>query len=122
MVGRAEAQALRLAALYAVMAESQTIEHEHLTAALALWDYAESSARFIFGDVTGDPVADRILDALQAAGEDGLTRTQIRNLFHRKKSKDEVDRGLALLLSMGRARREYEDTLGRPIERWWFLR
>jgi Protein of unknown function (DUF3987) len=40
VVGRAEAQALRLAALYAVMDESKTIEHEHLTAALALWDYA----------------------------------------------------------------------------------
>jgi hypothetical protein len=119
VVGRAEAQVLRLAALYAVMAESQTIELEHLKAALALWDYAEESARYIFGDATGDPVVDRILDALRAAGKDGLTRTEIRNLFGRHKSRDEIDRALALLSSMGRIRREYEPTGGRPTERWF---
>lgn len=119
VVGRAEAQVLRLAALYAVMAESQTIEHEHLKAALALWDYAEESARYIFGDATGDPVADRILDALRAAGKDGLTRTEIRNLFGRHKSRDEINRALALLSSMGRIRREYAPTGGRPTERWF---
>jgi hypothetical protein len=120
VVGRAEAQALRLAALYAVMDESKTIEHEHLTAALALWDYAEESARYIFGDATGDPVADRILDALRAAGKDGLTRKQIRDIFQRHKSKEEIDRALALLSSMGRVRRESEPTGGRSAERWFF--
>ena len=119
VVGRAEAQVLRLAAIYAVMNESQTIEREHLKAALALWDYAEESARYIFGDATGDPVADRILDALRAAGKDGLTRTEIRNLFGRHKSRDEIDRALALLSSMGCIRREYEPTEGRHTERWF---
>jgi hypothetical protein len=121
VVGRAEAQVLRLAAIYAVMNESQTIEREHLKAALALWDYAEESARYIFGDATGDPVADRILDALWAAGNDGLTRTEIRDIFKRHKSANEIDRALALLSSMGRIRRESEPTGGRPTERW-FLR
>src|SRR3712207_9587081 len=45
VVGRAEAQVVRLAALYAVMGESHGIEDEHLLAALALWDYSEKSAR-----------------------------------------------------------------------------
>src|SRR5215213_1583672 len=67
VVGRAEAQVLRLATLYAVMDESQTIEYEHLTAALALWEYAEESARYIFGDATGDPVADSLMEALRGA-------------------------------------------------------
>jgi hypothetical protein len=81
VVGRAEAQVVRLAALYAVMDESHTIEREHLSAALVVWDYAEASARYVFGDATGDPVADRIMEALRAAGKDGLTRTGIRDLF-----------------------------------------
>ncbi len=121
VVGRAEAQVVRLAALYAVMDESHSIEREHLLAALALWDYAEASARYIFGDATGDPVADRIIEALRVAGEDGLTRTQIRDLFKRHKSADVINPSLALLLRMSRIRRRSEYTGGRPTERW-FLR
>jgi hypothetical protein len=41
VVGRAEAQVMRLAALYAAMGESHEIEREHLLAALALWEYSE---------------------------------------------------------------------------------
>src|SRR5829696_5211712 len=39
VIGRAEAQVMRLAALYAVLDLSDDIEREHLMAALALWDY-----------------------------------------------------------------------------------
>ncbi len=49
---------MRLAAIYAIMDEVYGIEHEHLVAALALWEYADASARYIIGDATGDPVAD----------------------------------------------------------------
>jgi hypothetical protein len=119
VVGRAEAQALRLSALYAVTAGSGSIELEHLEAALALWDYAEESARYIFGDATGDSIADQILDALRAAGKEGLTRTQIRDLFKRHKSADLINRALDLLVSIGRIRRRSEATSGRPTERWF---
>src|SRR5215217_2529014 len=108
VVGRAEAQVVRLATLYAVMDESHTIELDHLNAALALWDYAEESARYIFGDATGDPVADQIAEALRATGQEGLTRTETRDLFKRHKSADRIDRALNLLLKTGRARRTLE--------------
>jgi len=119
VVGRAEAQVVRLAALYAVMDKSSLIEYEHLLAALALWSYAEESARYIFGDATGDPMADQIAEALRAAGQEGLTRTETRDLFKRHKSADRIDRALTLLLKTGRARRTSEDTGGRPTERWF---
>ena len=119
VVGRAEAQTLRLAALYAVMDESEVIEHEHLTAALALWSYAEESARYIFGDATGDPVADDITEALRAAGDEGLSRTEIRDLFGRHKSAERINQALGLLLKFGRAAKEQEQTGGRPTERWY---
>jgi hypothetical protein len=119
VVGRAESQVVRLAALYAVMNESRTIENEHLSAALALWNYAEASARYVFGDATGDPVADRIMEALRVVGKDGLTRTQIRDLFKRHKSSDVINPALSMLLRMSLIRRVSEDTGGRPTERWF---
>ncbi len=118
VTGRAEAQTLRLAALYAAMDQSAVIEREHLEAALALWDYAEESARYIFGDATGDPVADAILEALRNAGAGGLTRTEIRDLFKRHQSADRIDGALGELLGLGRVRHEREQTGGRPTERW----
>ena len=119
MVGRSEAQVIRLAALYAVMDESYEIEREHLLAALALWDYAEKSTRYIFGDATGDPVADQIVEGLRAVGKDGMTRTEISNLFGRNTSADRIPRALADLLKLGRVRRQREDTGGRAAERWF---
>jgi Protein of unknown function (DUF3987) len=119
VVGRAEAQVMRLAALYAVMDESHEIEREHLLAALALWDYSEQSARYIFGDATGDPVADQILSALRAAGKDGMTRTEISNLFKRNMSAERIAQALSLLLSARRVRRMTHKTGGRQAERWY---
>jgi hypothetical protein len=119
VVGRAEAQVVRLAALYAVMTESHEIRREHLLAALALWDYSEKSARYIFGDATGDPVADRIFSALRAAGKDGMTRTEISHLFGRNISSERIAQALSLLLGAGRLRRKTQKTGGRQAERWY---
>jgi hypothetical protein len=119
VVGRAEAQTLRLATLYAVMDESPSIEYEHLAAALALWSYAEESARYVFGDATGDPVADDIAEALRAAGDEGLSRTEIRDLFGRHKGADRINQALGLLQKLGRIHKEAVPTGGRPIEKWY---
>jgi hypothetical protein len=119
VVGRAEAQVMRLAALYAVMGESHEIEREHLLAALALWDYSEKSAQYIFGDATGDPIADQILSALRAVGKDGMTRTEISNLFRRNVSSERIAQALSLLLAAGRVRRKTQKTTGRQAERWY---
>ncbi len=119
VVGRAEAQVVRLATLYAVMGESHEIEREHLLAALALWDYSEKSARYIFGDATGDPLADQVLEGLRGAGPDGMTRTDISHLFGRNKSADRIARALSLLLGTGRVRRKTQKTGGRQAERWF---
>jgi hypothetical protein len=118
VTGRAEAQVMRIAAVYAVMDHSNTIEKEHLKAALAIWNYAESSASYIFGDATGDAVADRIMEALRA-NPDGLTRTDIRNLFKNNQNGNRIEQALALLLKVGRARSTSEASGGRPVERWF---
>jgi Protein of unknown function (DUF3987) len=115
--GRAEAQVLRLALVYAVLDRARAIAAEHLLAALAIWDFCEASARYIFGDALGNPVADRILQALRAA-PGGLTRTEIRDLFERNRSASEINVALTALEERGLAQRVSEVTAGRPIERW----
>jgi hypothetical protein len=121
VTGRAEAQVLRIAALFAVMDECEYIDREHLAAGLAIWQYAEDSARHIFGNAMGDSVADTILLALGAAGEDGMTRTQIRDLFGRNVKADRITPALTLLFKEGRLSVSRKSTGGRPVERW-FLR
>jgi Protein of unknown function (DUF3987) len=119
VIARAEAQVMRLAGLYALLDESSTIQPAHLCAALAVWDFCEESACYIFGDSLGDPVADEILAALRAAGSGGLTRTQIRDLFGRNKGSDEIGRALGVLLGQHLARSVAEQSGGRPVDRWF---
>jgi Protein of unknown function (DUF3987) len=119
IIARADAQTLRLALLYALLDQSHTIEHAHLEAALALWDYCEASARYIFGDFTGDPVADAILRALRNAGSDGMGRWEISNLFSRHASADKVQAALGKLLADGKTHRQMQTGKGRPREVWF---
>lgn len=118
MTARAEAQVMRLACIYALLDQSSVIRAAHLQAALALWDYYEASARYIFGNKLGDPVAETILSALQDNPK-GLSRTDIANLFSRHKHAGEIDRALARLVREGLARREQRKTGGRPEDRWF---
>jgi hypothetical protein len=118
---RAASQVLRLSLIYAQLDASQYIRKEHLLAALEVWRYCEESAAFIFGDASGDPIADTIIVALR--GEpNGLTRTEINNrILGRHRASAEIDRALLLLHRTGRARFEKEPTGGRPTERWFAM-
>jgi hypothetical protein len=95
-----------------------SIEEQHLRAALAVWDYAEASARYIFGDATGDDLADSIEEILSGSPE-GMTRAQIRDAFGRNKSSERIGAALGLLERHGRVSKETEQTGGRPAERWF---
>lgn len=117
ILGRAEAQVLRLSCLYAALDTSQSIEIPHLRAALAVWEYCEQSAAYIFGDKLGDPDADAILSALRSSPE-GLTRTQIRDLFARNLNANRLERALANIAARNLASFEMVSTGGRPAEIW----
>lgn len=121
VTSRAEAQVMRLATIYALLDSSPVIRKPHLLAALAVWDYAEASARFIFGDALGNPVADTLLRALRSSPE-GLTRTEIRDLFGRNLPAQGVSSALRDLHALGLVRKIREDTGGRPTERWVVIR
>lgn len=118
VTARAEAQVLRLSVLYAALDGSHVITDAHLLAGLAVWEYAERSARWIFGDAIGDVLADRILDALRQVPE-GLAKSAIHALLGRNQAAARVDGALGTLLSLGRVRREMQDAgHGRPQEVW----
>jgi len=95
------------------------IKRQHLEAAIAVWKYCEDSARFIFGQATGDRTADAILDALSEAGEQGLTKTQLSDLFSRKKQAVEINRALTLLQERGLINSRKEHTEGRSSLRYF---
>jgi hypothetical protein len=116
VLGRAEPYVLRLALLFALLDGEDVITAAHARAALAVWEYVEASARFVFGQASGDPVADRLLGELRSAPE-GLTRTAIRDLFSRH-STAQVDRALEELRESGAVVVEKVSTGGRPSEVW----
>lgn len=117
VTARGEAHVVRLALTYALLDRADVIRTEHLLAALALWEYCERSAAWIFGTATGDAVADRVMRELTLVPE-GLTRTEIRDLFKRHQSSERIGRGLALLESAGLVEQVDEVSGGRPVERW----
>jgi len=120
VTARAEAQVLRLSVLYAVLDVATEISLDHLKAALAVWDYCARSAKFIFGDALGDPVADHIHNTLKQNPE-GLNRTDIYHLFHKHTASARIEQALGLLQITGRARSEMRKTGGRPVETWWAI-
>ncbi len=93
------------------------VETCHLHAALAVWDYCLASARLFFDASPVDPTAQRIGEALDAAPE-GLTRTQIRGLFHGHVSTERIDLALEQLSSLGLINRRTETGRGRSSTLW----
>jgi hypothetical protein len=114
---RAEAQVLRLSAIYAALDSSSVVGLPHLQAALAVWDYCSTSASLLFGNSTGDPIADRICEALDQAPK-GLSRNQIRELFHGHVNCDRIDAALQQLVLLGAAGCHSQQTAGRPATLW----
>jgi hypothetical protein len=116
LLARAEAQVMRLSALYAILDQRHDIGLVHLKAALALWQFFEQSVVMIFGDSTGDPVADTILRAVRV--REGLTDTQISSLFGRHAAAARLDQAKGVLEAAGYIHCEETETVGRPTRTW----
>jgi len=119
VMGRAEAQVVRLALLYAVLDGAGHIRLEHLKAAVEVLWYAETSAAYIFGNNIGDPIADMVLAELQAAGGDGLAKTDLTLKFGRHPEQAaRLSRALGELVRGNRIVIETRPTEGRPETRY----
>ena len=118
IAARAEAHTIRLALLYALLDNDRQIQPVHLTAALALWNYALRSATWALERTSGDPLAHQIHAALRHALPEGLTRTQLRDLLHRNPTTHQLDQALAALADDGKITSQRVLTAGRPAELW----
>ena len=116
IIARGQPQVLRLALVYALADDEQFIGRVHLEAALEVWRYCAESARYIFGERTGDHVADRIMTELK---EGPQTRNQLREAFQRHKTSGEISAALTVLQLAGLVKMTMaEPTGGRPAEVW----
>ena len=113
---RAEAQVLRLSAIYAALDSTSVITLPYLQAALAVWDYCYASASLLFGMSTGDPIADRIREAIEASGQ--LSKSQIMRLFHGHVESDRIEAALETLVTSGALNPRSQPTGGRPSTHW----
>lgn len=113
VVARDQAQMLRLSVTFALLDGSNRIDVPHLTAAWAVWRYSRASAELIFGDSLGDPVADKIEQAVSEAGHDGLDRTAISGLFGRHVPAATRDKAINRLAVLDRIEIVSEVTAGR---------
>jgi DnaB-like helicase N terminal domain len=120
ILARGPAQVMRLAGIYAAVDKVKLIEIVHLKAALELWSYSVGSIDFIFGERLGDPDAERLLAALEAAGTEGLSQSKIqRQVFGNHKDAPSLSILFRRMLRAGLIRRDYTPSKGgRPACMW----
>ena len=88
-----------MASIFALADCNDMVDVEHLEAALAIWEFSSRSLKFMFGG-DSDPAADKLMVALKAAGERGLTKREITNgVFHKNKDTETIDSLLTKLLA-----------------------
>ncbi len=122
ILARAAAQALRLSLIYSLLDEREAeredpaIRAPHLLAALAVWDYCKSSALRIFGDATGDPIADRLLRAIKSGPH---TDTDLYEVLGKHQGdRNRKDHALDLLARLNRVHSMRTPTAGRYVREW----
>ena len=115
---RATPYARRAAMLYALADGESAVDVAHLEAAYALVGYARATAAHVLGTGTGDARLDKLIVALDAAGAQGLTRTQISNLYSGKLTRPQLDDVLAKAEALPGVTRTQVRGNGRPTDRW----
>ena len=111
IVNRAEAQTLRLALVYALLDGADHIAEPHLKAALAMWQYAQASALYIFQNQAADPLEEKVLKLL---GQKPLTATELHAALQRNVPKERLQPVLQHLEAQRKIRIWHEKTGGRP--------
>jgi hypothetical protein len=112
LLARGPAHVMRLAALFALLAQATAVDVPHLTAAAAWWDFVTDSVSIVFADRTGHPVADRIKAEMLPGTT--LSLTEIRDqIFSKHVAAGPLHDGLDLLRRLGEVEFGKESTSGR---------
>lgn len=121
LTARAEAQALRLSVLYAGLDGTNEILVEHIDAAEAVWNYSQATVEHLYGDRTGDALADRLLREIERAGDEGLTFTQQNEIFSGHAKHKELEEARELIERLGFAITVTQASGGRPSSRTFYI-
>lgn len=101
LAARAEAHVLRLALIYALSTVSLEISRGDLEAAMELWALSERSLATLFAGRASDPLEEKILQAVRAAGEQGLNRTELHRALGNNSTASKRDCAVQNLESLG---------------------
>jgi hypothetical protein len=119
VIGRLHAHAARLSMIFAVADNSETIRMEHQMAAEAVIDYCARSAKWIFGVLTGDKTADKVIRFLRRNPK-GATKSAVSiKVFFGKTPAALIDETLAKVKKSGFGDYRIEKTDGRSAEVWF---
>jgi hypothetical protein len=119
VTARAEAHVIRLALLYALLDGAFMIEPAHLRAGLAVWQFCDASAAYIFGGRQADPLAEKIIQALRNCP---LTTTALNHQLGGHVSSQRLRDTLRELEAQGSIQQQEEKTEGRPRITWSLTR
>lgn len=103
----------RLALVYALADGASEVTGQHVEAAAAVCDYAEATAAHVFGPLSGDCLAQRVLTAVLNA-ERGLSLTDLQRRFANHLTPADRDRVVAKLEKARLIEKQVENTRGRP--------
>ncbi len=82
-----------------------------------MWNYCAESAALFFGTSTGDPIADRIREAIEASFT-GVSIKQMSALFHGHVSSERIEAALQQLQALGAIHQTSQPSGGRPTTLW----
>jgi hypothetical protein len=119
MLARGAPMVKRLALVYALLDQADEIDEVHLRAGYAVWQFCRASTEQLFADALEDPRATKIMDRLQAAGDQGMSRSDINGIFKGREPSADLKEILDYLKSKGRVRSEEKKTAGRTAEYWY---
>jgi hypothetical protein len=111
IISRAEAQVLRLAMIYCLLDQCSSINRSHLEAALALWQYCQDSAYYIFSGKVENSTSSQVLDALKSGP---LTTTELYKTFSNHLKKGQLQTTLNELINSGKINEYSLPTDGAP--------
>jgi hypothetical protein len=111
---------LRLSMIFALMDGCMEIDTCHQNAALAVWDYSFESAAKIFGQQTGNTLADQIYDYASREHPSTCTLTGFHKITGNNKPAAEIADAVNLLLRCGRLKEVEAEpgSRGRPAKKY----
>jgi len=115
IVTRAEVQVIRVALIYACLDGSHEIAMDHLEAAVAVIEYCDASAKYLFGDTGNDTLETRILEVLKTGPK---LRSDLHTALSGHVNARRLESALAALEVRGRVECVDLKTSGRTAQQW----